>query len=84
MHYFLRNQDRIKEEYGEEILERIIDSLDLHFKINMILRDLHEVPGEPYPIFIISDVGHTVNDIAFYRIKFEGGLHRLAFKEFIG
>jgi hypothetical protein len=84
MKYYLRNKNKIAKEYGRDVLERIVDSLDMHFKANMILRDLHEVEGEPYKVFIIRDVGHTVNDIAFYLIRFEYGAHRLAFKEFIG
>lgn len=84
MRYYLRNKKKIAQAYGEEYLDRIIDSLDAHFKPNMILRDLHDVPGEPYKVFIIRDVGHTVNDIAFYYIRFDNGFYRVAFKEFIG
>lgn len=84
MKFVLRNQDKIAAEYGQEILDRIVDSLEAHFKPNMILRDLYDMPGEPYKLFIIPDIGHTVNDIAFYFIRFENGAHRVAFKEFIG
>lgn len=84
MKYVLRNQDKIAAEFGDEILQRMIDSLDMYFKINMVLRDVQEWEGEPYPVFITRDVGHTVNDIAFYVVKLEGYTYRLAFKEFIG
>lgn len=84
MKYELRNQDKIAAEFGDDILNRIIDSLDMYFKINMIIRDVHELEGEPYPFFITRDVGHSVNDIAFYIVKLEGYTYRLAFKEFIG
>lgn len=86
MKYHLRNPHKILEVYGADMLQRMYDSLDHHFKMNMIIRyDIKEVDGfDPYPQIIIRDIGHTVNDIAFYVVKVEGYTYRLAFKEFIG
>lgn len=87
--YYLRNPDKIIAYYGDhgiEMIQRMYDSLDHHFKMHMAIRyDIKETTKfNPYPQIIIDDLGHTCALIAFYVVKIEGFTYRLAFKEFIG
>lgn len=84
--YYLRNPGKIIEHYGEDILQRIYDSLDHHFRINMSIRyDCTEINEfDPYPQIVINDMGHTCALIVFYVVRLEGYTYRLAFKEFCG
>lgn len=83
--YYLRNKMKIRDYYSSEILQRIIKSLDFYFRDKTRVADVFSQDHEHYPMFIISDVGHTVNDIVFYIVSFkEGENYTLAFKEFIG
>jgi len=85
MRYALRNQKKIKAHFepnGQELLNRIIKSLDTHFEKNETIEIFDS--GEEFPLILISDVGHTVNVIAFYVLEIKFDVYRLAFKEFIG
>ena len=79
--YALRNQEKIKNELGEDILKRIIKSLDVGFEKPLLIR---EYEGERYPILTVNDAGHSVNILDFYVIGKEYDVYKLAFKEFIG
>lgn len=83
--YSLRNQQKIKahfEPHGDEILKRIIKSLDDHFE-NKAFLELND-SGDKHPGLIINDSGHTVNMIVFFVISITYDVYNLAFKEFIG
>lgn len=85
MRYILRNPAKVQQHLGHELFMRVVNSLKSHFyrypneKIKF-----EQWAGEPYPILIVADAGHTTNDIAFYVVFQEGDWIRLAFKEFIG
>lgn len=64
--YYLRNKNKISDYYNSEILNRIIKSLDIYFSNKTRITDSFSQDHEPYPMFIIPDIGHTVNDIVFY------------------
>lgn len=86
MRWALRNQDRIKahfEPYGDEILERIKESLEQAFKSDDIEKHIDKAENEPYPILDVNDVGHSFGTILFYVIKKTYDVYLLAFKEFI-
>lgn len=84
MRYALRNKQKIKEALGEDILSRIISSLDDHFKKNPDKLETEDMDNEPYPILLINDSGHSFIMIAFYVIDSKYDVCKLAFKEFIG
>lgn len=85
MKYFLRNQNRIIEEFGKRAFEGIIDSLEMYFKINMVLRT-EQSDGEPFPHFTIPNSQITMKDVSFYVLRFDESIcgYRLAFRGFIG
>ena len=83
MRYSLRNKNKIAAAYSQAILDRIIKSLDEHFKA-AIKVDAQKQKGDTYPILYIDDAGHTTNIIAFYVISTHFDVVNLAFKEFIG
>jgi hypothetical protein len=90
MRYALRNKHKIKAHFepkGQEILSRILLSLDEHFKryedpINGHADELE--PGEKYRTLIINDAGHTCACISFYILGITYDVCRIAFVEFIG
>jgi hypothetical protein len=90
MRYALRNQDKIKAHYephGSEILNRILDSLNKHFKLEDPISEHvsdEMLPEEKYRTLIINDTGHTCACISFYIIEIKFDVCRLAFIEFIG
>lgn len=87
MRWSLRNQWKIKkyfEPHGEEILNRIKNSLDNAFSSLIIDECIDIIENEPYPVLCINDAGHTFNMIAFYVISKKYDVYNLAFKEFIG
>lgn len=87
MRFALRNQEKIKKHFepnGEEILNRIKESLNNAFSSNNIEKYISIWENEPYPILCIDDAGHSFNQIAFYVIKKQYDIYHLAFKEFIG
>ena len=82
MRYALRNQSKIREKLGVDLLARIILSLDQAFEKRLEL-DLIEESGEPYPKIIINDAGHTCGCISFYVVCIKYDVWKLAFCEFI-
>lgn len=89
MRYALRNQDKIKAHFepnGQEILDRIIMSLNIHFELaDPITEHADQLePGEQYRTLIINDAGHTCACISFYILGITYDVCRLAFIEFIG
>lgn len=87
LRYALRNQDKIKahfEPHGQEILDRIINSLDIHFDREDPLKEIEESDTPPYKMIIINDTGHTCACISFYILGVSFDVCRLAFNEFIG
>lgn len=83
MRYALRNQDKIAKAFGDDVLKRIIDSLDDYFKTAKKIESF-QIGNELYETMMINDIGHTVNVIAFYIVEVKFDVLRLAFKEFIG
>jgi len=81
MRYALRNQKKIEAAYPG-MIQRILDSLKSYFEKNESIELFDS--GEEFPLIFISDVGHTVNVIAFYVLEIKFDVYRLAFKEFIG
>ena len=86
MRYALRNQKKIKEALGEELLRRILESLEKGFKQygEDIEKEIEIVEDHPYPILTLNDAWHTFNLVDFYVIKKQYDVYTLAFKEFIG
>ena len=83
MRYSLRNKEKIAKAYSPAILDRIIKSLDAHFRTSTKIEGIKQ-EGEKYPLLIIDDSGHTTNLIAFYIVGGVFDVVNLAFKEFIG
>lgn len=83
MRYALRNQSKILDKFDQKYLDRIIRSLDAHFKSYKEIEEI-ESKGERYPIIHVDDVGHTVNMFEFYVIKKIYDVYNLAFKGIIG
>lgn len=81
MRYALRNQQKIEAAYPG-MIKRILGSLNDHFEKHFSIEVFDS--GEEFPIIIVRDIGHTVNDIAFYVLGIKYDVYRLAFKEFIG
>ena len=79
--YSLRNKDKIKDKLGNDILNRIILSLNAYFVAH---DDIEVFEGNPYPVIIIDDIEHTTNLISFYVIRQKYDVYNLAFNEFIG
>jgi len=85
MRYALRNQHKISDAYGPEMLKRIVVSLDEYFGKERKELGAETWESDPrYPILTIPDAGHTTNDICFYVIGQQYDVAKLAFKEFIG
>ena len=83
MRYSLRSKDKIAAAFSAAILDRIIKSLDDHFKSSISI-DITKQEGERYPLLIINDSGHTTNMIVFYIVGSKFDVVNLAFKEFMG
>lgn len=87
MRFALRNQEKIKayfEPNGDEMLNRIKESLQIAFASGNVEQNISNWENEPYPILCINDAGHSFNMIAFYVLKKQYDVYKLAFKEFIG
>lgn len=86
MRYVLRNQERIKNALGEELLQRILGSLKHGFEQygSDIEKEIETVEGHPYPLLTLNDAGHSFNVIVFYLVKKQYDVYTLAFKEFVG
>ena len=85
MRYALRNQHKIAKAYSNQVLKRIIRSLDLYFgKKTNLDNDTKLIEGDKYKTLFIDDIEHSTNIIAFYIIEQKYDVYRLAFKEFIG
>ena len=83
MRYALRNKSRIVHHFqpgGEQILERILKSLDAHFQRNPVI-EIED--ADPYPVLRISEEGNTNITITFFLLGITFDVYRLAFKEFI-
>ncbi|MEQ3162088.1 hypothetical protein AAA214_02920 [Parabacteroides goldsteinii] len=86
MRYALRNQDKIRNALGEDLLLRLLESLKQGFELwgDNIDKQIESVEGHPYPLLTLNDAGHSNNVVAFYVIKKQYNVYTLAFKEFIG
>ncbi len=86
MRYALRNQAKIKSALGEDLLQRILESLKQGFELwgDDIDKQIESVDGHPFPLLTLEDAGHSSNVVAFYVIKKQFDVYTLAFKEFIG
>lgn len=80
--FTLRNQHKIKEAYGDDMMKRITDSLKAYFDRGNI--ESHLCDNDEYKTIFIDDVGHTSNMIAFYILRIQFDVYNLAFKEFVG
>lgn len=84
MRYALRNQAKIAERLGGEIVPRLKGSLKRYFET---VEDpeyyLNYVPGLPYPVLTIPDITNDKIDIRFYFIRKQWDVLTLAFKEFV-
>ena len=85
MRYALRNQAKIKSALGEDLLQRILESLKQGFELwgDDIDKQIESVDGHPYPL-TLDDAGHSSNVIVFYVVKKQYNVYTLAFKELIG
>ena len=86
MRYALRNQDKIRNALGEDLLLRLLESLKQGFELwgDNIDKQIESVEGHPYPLLTLDDAQHSSNVIAFYVVKKQYNVYTLAFKEFIG
>ena len=86
MRLVLRNQEKIKEAFGEDLLQRILKSVEQGLKLygNDIDKEIETEEGHPYPLLTLDDADHSFNVIAFYVVKKQYDVYTLAFKEFIG
>lgn len=86
MRYALRNKAKIKSVLGEDLLQRILESLKQGFELwgDDIDKQIESVDGHPFPLLTLEDAGHSSNVVAFYVIKKQFDVYTLAFKEFIG
>ena len=94
MRWILRNQEKIKahfEPHGDEILERIKQSLNQFFTIDRSnfpsqFRSLegyfNKIPGESYPFIAINDTGNENRMIEFYVLENRFDVYKLAFRGF--
>lgn len=94
MRWILRNQEKIKahfEPHGDEILERIKQSLNHFFTIDRSyfpppFKNLEgyfdDIPGEKYPIISINDMGNENRMIEFYVVGKQFDVYKLAFRGF--
>lgn len=85
MRYALRNQNKIKESLGSDLLHRILNSLKQSFDLygEIIESQFEYIDGHQYPILTINDASNTSNLISFYVIGKRYNVYHLAFKEFI-
>lgn len=86
MRFALRKQKKIREQLGQELLDRILLSLQKAFEHygDMIDSQIEEVEGYPYPILTVDDAGHTFNLVSFFVIRKQYDVYTVAFREFIG
>lgn len=86
MRFVLRNQQKIKDALGDELLQRILKSIRQGFEQygNGIEKEIETAEGHPYPLLILNDAGHSFNVIVFYVVKKQYDVYTLAFKEFVG
>lgn len=85
MRYALRNQDKIRNALGEDLLLRLLESLKQGFELwgDNIDKQIESVEGHPYPLLTLDDAQHSSNAVAFYVVKKQFDVYTLAFKEFI-
>ena len=85
MRYALRNQDKIRNALGEDLLLRLLESLKQGFELwgDNIDKQIEYVEGHPYPLLTLNDAQHSSNVVAFYVVKKQFDVYTLAFKEFI-
>lgn len=86
MRWALRNQQKIREQLGESLLERMQQSLKFAFDKygDNISCYITEWENEPYPVLVVDDAGHSFNVVSFYVVRKMYDVYMLAFKEFIG
>ncbi len=84
MNYILRNQQRIADKIGVDLLGRMVNSLDLHFDTSETILLEQNNKGDNYFQILVNDIGHTTNLISFYVVAIDHSTFTLAFNEFIG
>lgn len=87
MRYVLRNKQKISDNLGPDILDRLIDSLECFVKESEkgdIDKCIYpKVNKEPYDTLLIGDTGNDNKMIAFYIVSITYDVYKLAFKEFL-
>lgn len=78
MRYALRNQDKLKEAFGDDGLKRMKDSLDSHFK-EMAVLQVEKLEGDKYPTMAVHD---RLQTITFFVTTQMFDVVHLAFKGF--
>lgn len=86
MRFALRNQKKICEQLGKDLLDRILLSLQkaLEYYGDRIDSQIEEVEGYPYPVLTVDDAGHSFNLVSFFVIRKRYDVYTVAFHEFIG
>ena len=81
MRYALRNQEKIKESFGEDQLKRMIASLDAHFekKNKDTSLKVDYIDGE-HSVVIMEDIEHTTGIFEFYVVDINYDVVILAYK----
>ena len=84
MRYALRNIEKIRsyfEPYGDEIIDRILKSLEDYFATTTGIEK--DIVQDVRPVLSINDLGHSFGLIEFYIIKKTYAVYILAFKRFV-
>lgn len=79
--YALRNKDKLIAAFGEQYYDRLILSLDNAFSKPIQPDDVQKADGEPYPLLVIEDQGHTSGVLVFYVVRVVYNVYNLAYKE---
>jgi hypothetical protein len=83
MRYSLRNQNKIKNAFGDKFLRRLTASLESTFE-DCTIEELDVQENiQPYPILCVHDASHIAGMILFYVVSKTLDVYNLAFKETI-
>ena len=81
MRYALRNQDKIRNALGNEFLNVLLASLELHFQSHTEITPIAEYKNEPYPVIWVENAQpNTDSTFEFYIISITFDVYLLAYK----
>lgn len=84
MRYILRNQDKIKDAFGEDFLKYLVLSIKDHFKKHKTIEE-HTYEGERFKVIHVDNVQpHTDSFFELYVINKTFDVYLLAYKSCAG